>query len=221
MKKLPLFVYTFFVVTLASYGQTVVGYWDLNNTLARSDGSSGILDAEVVGFPFSTFIDYGTGTSVNLPIGFTAGQSLRFFDLTSIVEIGHVTISGLNFTGLTSPTFSFAVRGNALFQIGDSFELEYNTGSGWVTAVSPSINTTYSVASYSFSPGLLDGLSNVDMRIAFSTVATVIDVLEVDNILITAVPEPASVILLGIGIFVFFLKRRNFFRSLYRVQNFL
>lgn len=183
--------------------QTLVGYWDMNGTLARSSGFTGTLSAELEGFGLS-YLGYGAGSTVNLESGFSSGQSLAFVDLATVLETGHVTASSLNLSGLTSPTFSFAVRSTPAFQIGDLFKLEYNIGGGWALAATLAAPTTsYELVSHTFSSGLLDNLSNVGIRITFSTVVDIADTFEVDNLKITAVPEPAAYLLLGVGVLLF------------------
>ena len=199
MKKYLAAAGLWILIASASHAQTLVGYWDLNSNQSRSSGSSGLLSAELEGYGI-TYIGYGTGTTVNLEPGFSAGESLSFVNLASIIEVGHVTVSGLNFTGLVAPTFSFAARSNPAFQLGDVFKLEYNTGSGWTLETTlPTPNTSYAMVTRTFSSGILDGLPNVDIRITFSTVVAVADTFEVDNVKVTAVPEPASLALFGLG----------------------
>jgi hypothetical protein len=194
----------------AARAQTEVAYWDLNGTLARSAGTSGALSAQLL-ILGSGFISFGTGTTVNLQPGFTAGQSLRFFDLVSIAETGRVTLTGLNFTGLTTPTVSLAIRSNPAFTLTDSFRLQYDTGGGWTTAQNlPQPTTSYELVEYTFDPGIVDGLANVDLRLEFSSVATLLDVVEADNIRVTAVPEPSIawlVLAAAFGLGAFHLRR--------------
>jgi hypothetical protein len=158
-------------------------------------------------------LGFGSGTTVNLQPGFTAGSSLLFFDLVSVAETGRVTISNLDFTGLTTPTISFAIRSNPAFTLVDDFRLEYNTGGGWTTASALALPTTsFELASYTFGSGVIDELSDVDLRISFISVASVLDVVEVDNVRITAVPEPSVVALAlaaGAGLISRRVWRRN------------
>ncbi|MFZ4775730.1 MAG: PEP-CTERM sorting domain-containing protein [Terrimicrobiaceae bacterium] len=94
--------------------------------------------------------------------------------------------------------------------IADDFRLEYDTGSGWTTATSFQPPTTsYALVSHTFAPGLLDNLSNVQLRITFSTLIAVADVFEVDNLTITAVPEPSTLALLGLCCLALLLKFRK------------
>jgi len=180
------------VSLITAHGETELGYWDLNNTLDRSSGSSGVLSAELEGFG-AGYIGYGSGTSVNLQPGFSAGESLRFSSLATILETGHVTVSNLNFTGLATPTFSFAAKSSPAFEIGDVFKLEYNSGAGWVTAALLAMpSTSYSLFTHTFAPGILDNLPNVHIRMTFSTIVAIADVFDVDNVRVTAVPEPSA-----------------------------
>lgn len=188
---------------VTAQAQTLVGYWDMNGSTDRSSGSSGVLTRELEDLGIS-FLGYGTGTGVNLESGFLPGESLAFVNLASVLETGHVTVSSLNLTGLATPTFSFAVRSTPAFEFGDVLKLEYNTGGGWTTAAllaTPS--TSYSLVSHTFSSGLLDNLANVGIRITFSSLVSVADTFEVDNLKIEAVPEPAAFALFATSAFIF------------------
>lgn len=189
---------------------TLVGYWDLNNSFVRSAGTSGALSAsyEVAGI---AGIRFGTGTPLNLlNDSFEAGTSLEFFSLASVVEVGHITLSNLNFTGLSSPTVSFAVRGNAAFVLNDTFKIEYNIGEGWVSTDLAKPTGAYAVIPFTFSGGQLDNVSDARIRISFSTVVAVVDVVEFDNIQVNAVPEPGVVALLaGAGVAILLLRKRR------------
>ncbi len=197
------------LVVSTTQAQTLVGYWDFNSTLTRSAGSSGTLTAGLDSLGLS-YVSSGTGTTVNLQSGFSAGESLAFVNLISVTEVGRVTVNGLNFTGLFTPTFSFAAKSTPAFQIGDVFRLEYDSGSGWITAASFQPPTTsYELVSHTFAPGLLDNVANAQIRITFSTIVAVADVFEVDNLTIAAVPEPSTIALLGLCGLALFLKSRK------------
>ena len=196
---------------LPGFAQTQVAYWDLNGTLARSAGSSGTMSASLMVLG-PGFIGYGTGTAVNLQSGFTAGSSLRFSDLVSVHEIGRLTLTGLNFSGLETPTLTFAIRSVPGFTLSDGLQLEYSTdGGSWLAVTSLTRPTaTYSLASYTFGAGILDNVANAGLRLTFSTPSTVIDSVEIDNVRVTAVPEPATFgLLAGLVTLAIALHRRR------------
>lgn len=211
MKILTVVLLALLVVWAPVRADTEVGYWDLNGTLARSAGTSGSLSAELL-ILGAGFIGFGTGTMVNLQPGFTAGQALEFFDLVSVAETGRVTLTGLDFTGLTTPTISLAIRSNPAFTLTDDFRVQYDTGGGWITAsVLSKPSTSYELVSYTFDTAVLDGLADVDLRLEFSSLATVLDVVQVDNVRVTAVPEPSVEWLLiaaALGLGVLRLRQR-------------
>lgn len=197
-------------MTAFASADVFVAYWDLNGSLNRSDGTSGTLTTYVDGSLIS-FQDYGIGTTVNLRSGFVAGDSRLFFNLASIGELGAVEITGLNLTGLQDPVLSFAVRKDSLLEPLDFWEAEYNDGSGWQTAgIMTEPDTEYSLRFFDFSGiSSLTNNSNVGLRISWFEPVSLLDVLEFDNVLVnaTAVPEPGSVLLLGLG--AAFLWRRK------------
>jgi hypothetical protein len=84
--------------------------------------------------------------------------------------------------------------------------VQYDTGGGWITAsVLTKPSTSYELVSYTFDTAVLDGLADVGLRLEFGSLATVLDVVQVDNVRVTAVPEPSVAWLLiaavlGLGV---------------------
>lgn len=180
----------------------LLGYWDFNGSYARTDGTMGSLDATLEGFG----IDYqnlnGEGSVLNLVPPSLPDTSLKFFSLATINEVGHITVTGLNFTGYTAPAISFAARNSPVFQIGDQFYVEYKIGAGaWTKAADLAApDAPFQLVSYTFLPDVLDNQSDVGIRVTFSTVVEVVDTFEFDNLQINAVPEPGSAVLAVAGL---------------------
>lgn len=197
--------------SLSARGE-LLGYWDFNNSLLRSDGLQGTLSVEFNGFGIG-YEDYGSGTSVNLLDGFPAGQSRRFNSLATIAETTRLTVLDLDFTGYTSPVISIAARNDGAFQAGDEFYLEYNIGGGWVRAETfTDPGSTYGVFSYAFNSGILDNIASVGLRYTHFTGVSALNEFEVDNLQINAVPEPSSVALIGFSTLILgvaFLRRKT------------
>lgn len=190
----------------------LLGYWNFNGSYDRTGGTMGSLSAELEAFGLDYQDLNGEGSAINLVPPSLADTSLRFFSLASIAEVGHVAIVGLNFVNYASPTISFAAQNSPAFQVGDEFYVEYDLGlgGGWVKAADLAApDTPFQLITYTFAPGLLDGKSNVGIRLTFSTALNFIDTLEFDNLQITAVPEPGSLVLVALGLSGLALWRRK------------
>ncbi len=182
-------------------GVTIVGSWDFNSSsLARSQGTSGTMTTELVGYPAPSYQTFTlAGTTVNAQPLIPAGQSLSFVSLFSIVEAGTVSITGLNFTGLRDIMFSFAIADDSLLTGTNSFAIDYDAGSGWQSFGSfAEPGTTFTSRSFDLSSiTALNGATNAGIRIGFAQTLNIIDVLSFDNVTVTAVPEPQTLGLLG------------------------
>ncbi len=194
-----------------------VGYWDFNDgSLARSQGTSGSMHLTMASVSVDSYVAYpNAGTTLNAQPDVPAGRALEFFDLLSIVENGSITITGLDFTGLSDVAFSFAIRRNTIGALLQSFTIETNTGSGWETfGTFAEPTSTYSVRNIDLSSiEALNGASGIGLRIHFTEMANLVDTLEFDNVTVTALPEPSTYALFALAAaFLAFrvLRRRQF-----------
>ncbi len=176
---------------------TLVGYWNLNTHTTRTAGTSGSLVTYYFGLG-PEFMAYDAGTTVNLLPPSTAGQATLFAHFATIVGQGFVQVNGLDFTGLHTPTFSFAARKSAVADLFSTFRIEYNVGTGWQTATTlAEPGQEFSLVSYKFEGGELDGRNNVGLRIHFVEMVDFAAAVSFDNVKVTAVPEPTAIWALG------------------------
>jgi hypothetical protein len=194
-----------------------VAFWDFNgSSLVRTAGTSGDMSVEVINIgepdpepPGSGYVGYGPGTTVNSG-GYPAGESLELGSFINIVGVGYITLDDLNFTDLSQPTLSFAWKKDQFVTFFESFSVEYNTGSGWQTATDLGEPTNgFTTATYTFAPGVLNNQSDVSIRLHFVEVVDIVSHLNIDNVTVTAVPEPGTATLLALGGLGLLARRRR------------
>lgn len=182
--------------------QDLIAYWAMNNSYDVTEpiGSSAYLTGGFLHVGGGGHLGFGTGTAVNAYNGAPAGNSVEFSDFVGIVAVGYLQMSGLDFTGYVNPTISFAFQKTDLVTFFSSFRLEYYSGSSWVTVANllEQDYTTFQPYSYTFTSGILNDRSNVDLRIYFVEAIDIAASAKFDNILITAeaIPEPGGMALL-------------------------
>jgi hypothetical protein len=175
-----------------------IGYWDFNSdNLARSQGTSGTMSVTLFNVSVFSYEAFASGTTENALPSVPAGSSLAFFDFAEAFEWGVIEINHLDFTGYQDIQLSFASRQSNL-GVMELFSVQYKTGSEWET-FSHFDKPTSSWATESFdlsSIGALNNIANASLRIHFIEFAQLFEVLEFDNILVTAtaIPEPRHVI---------------------------
>ncbi len=174
---------------------------------------------------------YGGTTWEGSGTGATGGYSMVWgtsqgsaTGLSALANIGFIVT--LNTVGLTDLTMRFDVRsatGSSTLAVPpNSFAaIEYNIGGGWVgTGLESGLSwpatsgTFFSARSIDFSA--INGIENqtsVQLRFTFANGSTptgdVTQNIRIDNLLINAVPEPASVSLAGLATIGFLIRRRR------------
>lgn len=192
-----LFCALFFLSLASALRAELVGYWDLNGTLAASSETSAVLTTHLDGIVAR--MDYGTGTSVNLLPGYSAGQSRGYFDLAGIGTFeGRVQITSINLVGLSLPTISFAIKKDLIAEAFSYFYVEMNTGSGWEFVENlADPDDSYSLRTVTITDPGVAGIPDLGLRIVFGADFDFVDIVEVDNVQVNAVPEPSAVLFVG------------------------
>lgn len=177
----------------------LLGYWDFNNdTMNRSQGTQGTMTSDPAGFLDTQ--SYTTGTDVNAVSGTPAGDAIRFHDHLAILPDGNVEISGIDMTGQSDLSLSFAIRSMHTFAWHEHVVIGYRLGAGsWSQVeVLPEPSPTWSLYLADL-PAAVDDQSDVSVRIEVREWANINEAIEFDNVLLTVIPEPATMGLLAIG----------------------
>lgn len=192
-------------------GAAVIAYWNmdadtLDGKLSANAGSqagsvTGTLEELAVGF-FSRISPNVSGTTLNV-IG-TPGSPNRgvgFYRVGTFYEAGAFVMSGFDFTGLSGVVVSFAYLSEESFTWDENLHVDYRINSGsWVDIEElETWSAGYSLASVSFG-SLLDNTAAVDLRIRTQNWVSTFGHLDIDNVQVTAIPEPTSAVLLGAGL---------------------
>lgn len=188
-----------FFCVFAPLRAELVGYWDLNGTHNPSIPTPAVLTTHLDGVIAG--MGYGEGSTVNLVPGFSAGQSQSYFDLAGIGTFeGRVEITGINLVGLSLPTLSFAIKKDLIAEAFSYFYVEMDTGDGWEFVQSLAEPTdAYSLRTVTITDPDVAGLSNLGVRIVFGADFDFVDIVEIDNVQVNAVPEPSSVFLFALA----------------------
>ncbi|MEO0796070.1 MAG: hypothetical protein AAFX93_12950 [Verrucomicrobiota bacterium] len=197
------------VVNLAS--ADIIGYWDFNsNDLSRfpSANSSGTMTVDLQPLAIASNVNQlGTGTSLNAQFGQPAGDALQYFSLGVAAETGTMEITGLDFTGMQDIHFSFDLSRDVIGANLQSYEIQYSTNNGgnWVAfsfiGEPAPIYTTLDLDLSSITA--LNNISTGGLRLQFVELLELVDVVQIDNVTVSATPIPEpSHYALGFGAIV-------------------
>ncbi len=187
-------------------------FWSFNNgdlqpDIERTSGSAITLEVQEDGLweAFSTDF-YGTGTTLGVAPGYSAGESLSHFELIGVITGLRITISGLNFSGLSGIELSFASRNLEIGEFGELFTLEIYSAGDWGT---PIVLSNPDSAWALYDPdigGALDNEGDARIRLTSASALELAGILSFDNILF--VPEPSSTALVMVAGAVLLFRRR-------------
>ncbi len=205
-----------------SHAATTVAYWNFNNlaitsastpgnngapTMIHANHGSGLLDLST----WHGNIDDFAGSTINASNSDAAGTSLSLIAGSGSPYPGnggsiriHVSL-----TGLRDPLLSFATQGTATGF--NTNRLAWSVdGSNFSTFASPYTPAgTYAVQTFDLSSiDTLDGASEAWLQLSFDGASGASGNNRIDNLTITAIPEPSSLWLIG-GACLITLRRRR------------
>jgi len=190
--------------------ESLIAYWNMDETVvadkftANNGSQEGTVGMTALPSGFLGLLTSTQGTEDNIyPEGTVTeeNEALRASELFGIGDENYLLISGLNLSGLSDISLSFATRSDGIFIWNQHVHLEYRQDGGiWQTwAESGAIDSGWEIESYVL-PTISGNASDVDMRIRVSSWVEAASYLDFDNIQINAVPEPSVwSVLAGLG----------------------
>lgn len=218
MKKIFSLFSTLFLVVTGGYSSTLITYWDMDaptiaGKLTPNAGTQQNIAAQfwdlTVGFHGDIQPD-AEGTTVNIPDTLTPNDpnyAVDFEQFFVLYEDGGFSMSGFDFSAYDTVEVSFAYRSGTTFTWENNLDVGYNLndGHGWINL---GISDFYSNIGVWETANVIvpmaAGRDNVDLRIHTTTLGSISSYLEIDNVQITAIPEPSLNALLS-GIFLLLL----------------
>lgn len=142
-----------------------------------------------------------TGSTVNAQFGESAGGSLALQGGTSSVNNGAYIDFSFDGASYADIAFSLAARRTGTgFNSVDIYAYDGGTLLGTI-ASNVDFTSSTTLAVYSYTTSLLDGIANAKIRMTFDGATSSTGNNRLDNMLIsgTLVPEPASLVLIGLA----------------------
>lgn len=202
----------FLLLPVVSHAR-VTDYWSFNSKNLNPNLGVATLEAHWIGFGIAVPTFNVEGTEVNALPGVDPGSALGFYDLATVASHHALVLSGLDFTGQSGVSLSYAVWSHGFFEIGEKATISYKIGDGaWSAAVEVDLPTaTWAVREYYFGSAL-DNASNVSIRISHNAWFEGSEFLAFDNLTVTVVPEPAVTAVAcaaGLGLLAAIRRRRK------------
>ncbi|MBC2594355.1 PEP-CTERM sorting domain-containing protein [Ruficoccus amylovorans] len=226
------------VLTIAACGlaananaQNLLAYWnmddpDVTTKLAINEGSQKgteenpttiVMAIDPLGF-WNTVTSV-PGTTENLiPPANVPNNAISTGSFVSSGVTNTLTITGINMSGLSDLTFSFASYSNAFISWGERMHIRYwvDDGNGWqdltplaYDGIEDSTANTWTTSSFTL-PDTVDNKASVGVQIAFTSIFEFASHVDFDNIQLNAVPEPGTwALLAGLGAIGLLVIRRR------------
>ena len=182
-----------------------IAIWNFNDSNLTVDRGSGLLTTNFV----AANVTYTAGSTVNARQGDTAGQALTLQGGTSQTNNGRNLTFNVSTVGFNNIIVSFATQGTSTGFNSNQFQysLDGSTFVNFGATYAPPV----SFALLSFDLSNITGLNNnalASFRIVFNGATGSAGNNRIDNLVVegtpsapvAAVPEPASLLLLGIGL---------------------
>lgn len=188
----------------------VKSYWSFNSHSPAPNLGSATLTATWFGLGPGTINYEALGSDLGALPGYDAGSALDFVSAATFLTTRHVLLENLNFAGMTGVEFSYAVASTELFDWNETAYAYYRIGDGeWSEEISLSL-PIHDFTEEIFDFGAeLDGKSNVSVLIEYKAAMAVGASLRIDNMKVSAVPEPSAFGLLAAGGLVMLAARRR------------
>ncbi len=209
-------------LTVNASAQNLLAYWNMDSVSVsgklEADNGSQQGNVSMAAKPEGIFINYlttGTGTEINIYPSSTITPGNQALIVSSVADIGqaaYLEISGLNFTNQTDGVISFAIKSEDGLIWNQHIDLGYKVGAGtwqdWDTTGTIQ-KTDWELTTFDI-PDAVNGQSDVSVRIEIIDWLAFVHELGIDNIQITAVPEPGTwALMAGVGAAGLLLLRRR------------